>query len=320
MTSLREQFPGFRIWREITGDRTRYIARSLHPGLAPHTVVTADPEELATILASACGQQPGPGTPPGQAAPNIARMYDYWTGGKDHFAADRHAADTVLADFPEVAQVARANREFVTRAVAHVATQGITQYLDIGAGLPAWPAVHQIAQAAHPAARTVYVDNDEIVLVHARALLATGPGVTVVPGDLRDTAAILASPGLRRLIDLGQPVCMILAAVLHFLTLDDASAAVAALTAVMAPGSYLILSVGTSTGTSPALIERLRAAYQGTTPISDPTTDQIAARFTGLDLQPPGLVDVWNWRPTTRAHWRPRSARIVGGVARKARA
>ncbi|HUY48378.1 MAG TPA: SAM-dependent methyltransferase [Streptosporangiaceae bacterium] len=148
-------------------------------------------------------------------------------GGKDHYPADREAAQSILVDFPEVEHVARANRRFVTRAVRYVAAQGITQYLDIGAGLPTAPAVHETAQQADPAARVAYVDNDSLVITYARALLAGGPGVTVVPGDMRNPAAILANPDLRLLIDLEQPVCLLLASVLHFLLPAEADATVA---------------------------------------------------------------------------------------------
>ncbi|HUY52882.1 MAG TPA: SAM-dependent methyltransferase [Streptosporangiaceae bacterium] len=316
---LRRDFPHFRVWREITGDRTRYVARRVHPGRGPHTVVTDDLGELRSALSKDEGRTgAGPVPPFDPRTPNIARMYDYVLGGKDHYPADRAAADSILVDFPEVAPVARANRLFVTRAVRYVAVQGITQYLDIGAGLPTTPAVHETAQQVNPAARTAYVDNDSLVLTYARALLAGGPGVTVVPGDMRDPATILANPDLRLLIDLDQPTCVLLASVLHFLTPQEAGATVAAFRSAMAPGSYLILSVGTSTGTSPALIDRLRSAYANTSDITGRTAEEIAAWFTGLDLIPPGLVDVDAWRPGSPWHWlTPPTARIIGAVARK---
>ena len=142
------------------------------------------------------------GRPFEPGGPNIARVYDRWLGGKDNYAADRYVADTVAAQFPEVALVARANRQFVARAVAHVAFKGITQFIDVGAGLPATPGVDAIARKAQPGARVAYVDNDPVVLCHARALLAGGPGVAVVAGDMRQPGAILGSPELRGLIDL----------------------------------------------------------------------------------------------------------------------
>ena len=251
------------------------------------------------------------------AVPSIARMYNYWTGGKDHHPADRQAANSVLTDFPEVAAIARANRDFVTRAVAWVAARGISQFLDVGAGLPAEPAVHQTAQRVHPAARTVYVDNDRLVITHARALLAD-PGVAVVPGDLRDPASILADAAKAGAIDLGKPVCVLLAAILHFLSSDEADAAVVAFTRIMVPGSYLIVSAGTSTGTDPALLCRLRAAYSSTTIVTDRTAQEIEGWFHGLELVPPGVVDVQAWRPGCHlSSLAPVAARILGGVGQK---
>ena len=319
LAALRQDFPHFRIWREITGDRIRYVARRVHLGSSPHTVVTDDLTELRIAL-STDEEQPheDPVQPFDSRTPNIARIYDYLLGGKDHHSADRDAAHSILADFPEVAQVARANRQFVLRAVAHVADQGITQFIDVGAGLPTSPAVHEAAQQSQPAARVAYVDNDGLVLTNARALLAKGPGVAVVPGDMRDPAAILAHPDLRLLLDLGQPACVLLASVLHFLLPAEADATVAAFRAAMAPGSYLIVSVGTSTGTSPALLDRLRSAYADTSDITGRPAEDIAAWLTGLDLIPPGLVDVDAWRPGSPRHWlTPPTARIIGAVARK---
>jgi len=218
----------------------------------------------------------------------------------------------------DIPQVARANRQFVTRAVRHVAGEGIRQFIDVGAGLPTAPAVHQTAQEVNPGARVAYVDNDPLVLAYARALLAKGPGVTVIPGDLRDPAPILANPDLRLLLDPDQPVCILLASVLHFLLPAEADATVATFRAAMAPGSYLIVSAGTSTGTSRALIDRLRSAYADTSDITGRPAEEIAAWLTGLDVIPPGLVDVDAWRPGSPRHWLTRpDARIIGAVARK---
>ena len=319
LAALRHEFPGFRIWKEVIRDRTRYVARSTWLGNSPHTVVTRDLGELRATL----GQEPAhraPTPPFDVRAPNIARVYNYWLGGKDHYAADRKAGGSVLDDFPEIALAARANREFVARAVRHVASQGISQFIDAGTGLPlpASPAVHEAAQQIAPATRVAYVDNDPLVLAHARALLANGPGVTVVEGDLSDPQAILGSPALRRIIALHQPVCVLLTCVLHFLTAADADAAVAAFTTAIADGSYLIVSTGTSTGTDPALIERLRSAYAGTTVVTARSEHEIAAWLTGLDLVPPGLVDVRAWRAGWQQHkLTPPTARIIGAVGRK---
>jgi hypothetical protein len=203
LACLREQFPGFRIWREEAWDRIWYIARSQQTGLNPHTVVTGDLGELRTALGVETVTRH---TADGQwldfESPNIAGVYDRWLGGKDNYEVDRYVADTVAAQFPEVALLAQANRQFLARAVAHVASKGISQFIDVGAGLPAAPTVDATARKAQPGARVANVDNDPIALCHARAILAGGPGVAVVAGDIRQPGAILDSPDLRGLIDL----------------------------------------------------------------------------------------------------------------------
>jgi O-methyltransferase involved in polyketide biosynthesis len=316
LNQVQCDFPQFRIWRAFTPHRTSYVARRVYPCPGPHTVVTADLAELRSVL-SAAG-------PPGEAdvpfdpkTPNIARMYAYLLGGKDHFPADRSAAQQILDDFPEVAQAARANRRFVTRAVQYVAEQGVTQFIDVGAGLPVHPTVHGTAQRVDPAARIAYVDNDPLVLVQAQALLA-GPGVVAVLGDLRDPAAILAHPELSRLLDLAKPICVLLASVLHFLPPAQADATVAAFRAALVPGSYLVISSGTSTGTNPALLDRLRSVYANTSDITGRPAEEIAAWLTGWDRVSPGLVDVDAWRPGHDWHWpSPAAARILVAVARR---
>jgi O-methyltransferase involved in polyketide biosynthesis len=319
LAALRDEFPGFRIWRETIGDRTRYIARGARGGISPHTVVTEDVGELRDALGEHPGQQ-AVTVPFDTSAPNIARVYNYWLGGKDHHAADRQAADSVLTDFPEVALVARANREFVTRAIRHVARQGIVQFIDIGAGLPASPAVHEAAQDITADARVAYVDNDPLVLAHARALLAGDPGVAVVNADMREPETILDSRVLRGFIDLDQPVCILLASVLHFLPANQADTTVALLRKRMSPGSYLIISAGTSTGTDPQLIRCLQSAYADATPVTGRTADEIAAWFDGFSLARPGLTNVWAWRPSgPQCLPRPEMtrARFLAGVGRK---
>ncbi len=279
-------------------------------------MITADSDELRSALTCS----PGRYRPPADTwcePPNIARMYDRWIGGKDHLAADRQAADRVAAEFPQVARLARANREFVLRAVAHVATQGIAQFVDIGTGLPTAPTVGQVARNACPAARVAYVDNDPVVLAHARALLASSPAVSVISADLRQPAALLTWAEADGLIDLGHPACLILAAVLHFLTVGEADAIMATIRAAIVPGSYLIVSAGTSTGTDPALIELLQAAYAGTTAVTARPEAEIAAYIADWDLVPPGLTDVGRWRPHHRGHQATPGARIIGAIARK---
>jgi O-methyltransferase involved in polyketide biosynthesis len=251
------------------------------------------------------------------AKANVARIYAHWLGGKDSFEADRAAADSVLVRFPEVAELARANRAFLARAVRHVAGQGVRQFVDFGAGLPDSPNVHEIAREHAPDARVVYVDHDPVVLSHARALLAADENIGVVAGDLRSPALALADPVLRRVMGNGEPVCVILGCVLHFLAASQADAAVAWFRRWMAPGSYLVISAGTSTGTDPELLRQLQAAVGETAPVTGRTAGEIAAWFDGLALARPGVVDVWAWRPGTLVRPARSRARILAGVGRK---
>src|SRR6266498_1582061 len=174
-----------------------------------------------------------------------ARMYDYYLGGKDNFPADREAADQALAASPAVRDMARQNRAFLQRVVRFLARDaGIRQFIDIGAGLPTQGNVHEIAQAITPDARVVYVDNDPIVVVHSDALLA-GHNTTAIKADLREPNVILEHPEVREVIDLDQPVAVLLVAVLHFLQdADDPVGVVARLRDAMAAGSYLAISHG----------------------------------------------------------------------------
>jgi hypothetical protein len=175
--------------------------------------------------------------------PNIARVYDYWLGGKDHFPADRAQAERLLAIYVRLRECAQENRQFLEWAVAWLAELVVRQFLDVGSGLPKARNTHEVAQAVDSTCRVVYVDNDSMVLTHARALLR-GVGVTVVAGALTDPAAMLASPGVCSHIRLDEPVGLILGLVLHFFDADTAREITAAFTGAIAPGSYVVISVG----------------------------------------------------------------------------
>jgi S-adenosyl methyltransferase len=255
--------------------------------------------------------------------PNVARIYDYLLGGKDHFAADRQAAQRLIAALPNAAVVARANRTFLGAAVRHVAHQGVAQYLDIGAGLPTSPSVHECARAIIPGARVAYVDNDPVAVTHAQALLATGDGVIATAGDAHEPEAILADPALTRVIDLNEPVCLLLVSMLHFFTADEADRIVAAFRQRMVPGSYLIISQGNA-NTAPR--EGVQNAYGRDITLTGRPDSEIAAYFDGFDLVPPGLVPVAEWsaaQPDARLpasqHAPPTSpqAGMLAGVGRK---
>jgi O-methyltransferase involved in polyketide biosynthesis len=247
--------------------------------------------------------------------PNMARVYDYWLGGKDHYAADRAEAERLLAIYPPLRDLVRENRAFVTQAVTWAARQGIAQFIDLGAGLPASPPVHRAVRAVLPAARVAYVDVDPVVLSHARALLATDDGVTAVAADLRDPAAVLAHPQLRAVIDLREPVCVILAAVLHFLDADAARAVTGGYARLMAPGSTLIISVARYD--DEMLGKRLSAEYTAATWHNHSHAD-VVSFFAGLDLVGPGVTEAQTWRA-----WMPepvmrhRDGHVLAGVARK---
>jgi O-methyltransferase involved in polyketide biosynthesis len=257
--------------------------------------------------------------------PNAARIYDYLLGGKDHFAADRHAADQLLSALPDAAMAARANRSFLTAAVRYVARCGIGQYVDIGAGLPTSPNVHESARAIVPDARVAYVDNDPVAVTHARALLATDGSVTVIDGDARNPDAILTGLERGALIDLSEPVCVLFASMLHFLTADEADTIVAAFRERMAPGSYLVISAGHHEG-SPVR-EEVQAAYGDKTVLTGRTAAEIARYFDGFDLVPPGGVPVTQWpldetaAPPRQRDWRvspaPVKASMLAGIGRK---
>ncbi len=248
-----------------------------------------------------------------------ARVYDYWLGGKDNFAADREAAERVLAASPGLRERVRANRAFLARAARFLAAEaGIWQFLDIGTGIPAANNTHEVAQAAAPRSRVVYVDNDPIVLVHARALLASGPqGATqYVDGDLRDPAAILRAAA--ETLDFTQPVALMLLGILHLIQDSEGPyEIVAELMDALAPGSYLALAHPASDiGPGQAEAQR-RYNERVSTPQRLRSQDEVARFFAGLDLVPPGLVYVHAWRPDPGDVVPPGGVSSHGGVARK---
>jgi hypothetical protein len=254
------------------------------------------------------------------AVPNVARMYDFMLGGKDNYASDRDAMAKILEIAPETPQRARLNRAFLGRAVRYVAGQGVRQFLDVGAGLPTQDNVHQVAGAVAPDTRTVYVDNDPVVLAHARALLATDQQAAVVAGDVRDPAGILGNSMVTKLLDFTRPVCVLLVAVLHFVP-DSADPAriVAAFRDAIAPGSYLILSHATTEGAPPRELTRgseAESVYdRASAPLRLRDTRQVAPMLDGFSLVEPGLVHVKTWRPNGPV-WNGYDA-FLGAVGRK---
>ncbi len=255
--------------------------------------------------------------------PHSARMYDYFIGGKNHFAADREAAAEVLRNSPSVRIAARENRAFLGRAVRYLAAEaGIRQFLDIGTGLPATGNVHNVAQAAAPSSRVVYADNDPLVLAHARALLTSAPeGRTAyINADLRDPASILSDPVTREVLDFGQPIGLIMVAILHFVGDEDRPGQILeTLIDALAPGSYLAASHLTTEHDPAATTAGQRVMRRAGITMQKRDSDVFAGlAFRGLELVPPGVVLVSEWRPDGEGP-RPTPAEVncYGGVARK---
>jgi S-adenosyl methyltransferase len=237
------------------------------------------------------------GVDTGQA--NTARVYDYLVGGSHNFLADQDVGRAILAVDPEARLFAGANRDFLGRAVRFLGAAGISQFLDIGSGIPTEGNVHEVAQRADPDARVAYVDVDPVAIAHSRAILAGNPRAEVIPGDLRDPAGILAHESTRRLIDLSQPVGLLLVAVLHFIPdSGDPWALVAALRDAIAPGSYLVLGQGTLDGRADTA-QAFQKMYNRsvTTKINMRPRAEIQRFFDGFELVDPGLVFVPQWRP-----------------------
>ncbi|HEU5158974.1 MAG TPA: SAM-dependent methyltransferase [Streptosporangiaceae bacterium] len=255
----------------------------------PDDVALDDPFEIDTTVAHA------------------ARRYNYWLGGEDHFEADRISGDAWVAMYPTVKLAAQENRRFLERAVTFLVEEaGIRQFLDIGTGIPSANTVHEVAQAIAPESRVVYVDNDPIVLAHARRLLSTNTptGATAyIHADVREPAAILGHPDLRATLDLSRPVALMLVAVMHFVEdADDPYGCVATLTDALAPGSYLAMSHGTTE----LLPAEQRVKFEQWVEQEErsrnrdalrPRTEAEFARFfEGMELVPPGIVPLPDWR------------------------
>ena len=259
----------------------------------------------------------GAGIPAGIRAdiPHPARIYDYWLGGKDNFAADRDMAEYVLALVPEMIDYARGNRQFMVRAARFLANTGVTQFLDLGAGLPHSPNLHEIAQWTDPASRVVYVDNDPVVFLHAEALMAQGRGTSVVRADLRDADDVLAQAG--QALDLSQPVGLLFAASLHHIEdVDDPAGIVQRYAKALAPGSFLVLSHCTDEFNYDKIHEGSEDFRRRGGVFVPRSKDAIAAMFGGRELLDPGLVLVSYWRPEGGEPG-PNADRVIayGGIA-----
>ncbi|MFU8871631.1 SAM-dependent methyltransferase [Micromonospora sp. SL4-19] len=258
------------------------------------------------------------------SVPHPARRYDYWLGGKDNFAADRQSGDAVAAAYPAIRTTVIENRRFMQRATRYLAeAAGIRQFLDIGTGIPTSPNMHEVAQGIAPESRVAYVDNDPIVLAHARALLTSSPAgsTAYVDADLRDPERILSHPDIRATIDFDRPVGLMLVAMLHFLTdADDPYGITGRLLEALPSGSYLVISHAT-TDLVPREVAATAAPVTTTSMIDMAfrTRDEFATFFDGLELVPPGISPITEWHPDTPAEQRLPAAQasMYGAVARK---
>ena len=255
--------------------------------------------------------------------PHSARMYDYFLGGKDNFPADREAAEQFLKIFPETRVVARQNRAFLQRAVRFLTAEaGIRQFLDIGTGIPTSPNLHEVAQSVAPECRVVYVDNDPIVLAHARALLTGTPeGRTAyLDADLRDPAKILESAELRDTLDLSRPVAFSLIAILHFLQdSEDPYGIVRTYLDALPSGSYLVITHGSAPVVSEETEKGADVYNKRGINIRPRTPAEIERFFDGLEFVEPGLRPIHQWRPEGTAEEKELAGArlgVYGGVAR----
>ncbi len=230
--------------------------------------------------------------------PNAGRVYDYYLGGSHNVGADREMAREAIGLWPDLPLIMQANRAFLRRAVRYCVAQGVRQFLDIGSGIPTVGNVHEVAQAAAPQARVIYVDVDPVAVMHSSAILEGDPRTGVVQADLRDPEGILSHPEVRALIDFDQPLAVLLVALLHFVPDgDDPAELVGRLTAPLPSGSYLVISHASPDG-QPQRTEEHQELYSRTsTPMTMRTRAQVLALFGGLELVEPGVVFLPQWRP-----------------------
>ena len=251
------------------------------------------------------------------SVPSIARVYDFFLGGKDNFAADRALAEQQIAFAPLIPVLARENRQFLARAAAWAANQGIGQFIDLGCGMPTAPNTHESARAVNPDAKVAYVDNDAVVLGHLNALVAKGdPGITAVDGDIREPAAILAAVGAPGGIDLTRPACLIMGYLLHFSAPEAARELVSAYVCALAPGSYVVISVIRA---DRADADESFGGYSKTVAsVYNHSPEDFASFFGPLELIPPGAVDARRWYPdwAGAAELKKRDGHVLAAVAR----
>jgi S-adenosyl methyltransferase len=287
--------PHSEVWENMAPDVENRVKRE-DPGM------TDSPEYLSKLNTN---------------VPHSARVWNYWLGGKDNFAADRAVGDKVREVYPDVVAVARASRAFLARAVRYLAGEaGIRQFLDLGTGLPTANNTHEVAQAVAPDARVVYVDNDPLVLVHARALLtSSAEGRTdYIDADVRDSEAILV--GAAKTLDFSRPVALMMLGILGNVPDEDGPETIVdRFVAAVPSGSFLVIN--DSTKTADVVAEAVRTAGDAGVDYHLRTPDRIAGFFAGLDLIEPGVVSTPLWRPEPDPAGPPAALNVFCGVGRK---
>ncbi|MFJ2135327.1 SAM-dependent methyltransferase [Streptomyces sp. NPDC087845] len=237
------------------------------------------------------------------SVPSVSRMYDFYLGGSHNFEVDREAARKAMEFMPGLPKIMQANRAFMRRAVRYAVSEGITQFLDIGSGIPTFGNVHEVAQTADPEARVAYVDHDPVAVAHSRAVLEGNERAMIAAADLRRPQEIVKSPEISGLLDLDRPVALLLVAVLHFIEdADDPQTAVAELREALAPGSLVVITHASYEGI-PLSQEEAGGAVGVYKDIRSPlvmrSRDEVARFFEGYEMVEPGLVSMPDWRPDT---------------------
>jgi S-adenosyl methyltransferase len=300
-------FPDYAITQRSIRGKLFYVAEARRPGIAPGFAQAETAGRLRAKL------QAGPVNELNTSQPSIARVYDALLGGKDNFTADRIQADRLLDIVPYAARLARESRQFQARAVAYAARKGVRQFIDIGCGLPTAPNTHQTARLIRPGAAVVYVDNDEQVLLHARAILAREPDIVAIDGDIAYPGEILYDWRTREVLNFYQPVCIVLTMILHFFRARTAQQIITELSTGIPDGSYLIVSVGYLAGEAGKTLTR---EYQPGH-LHYHTRQQVAGFLAGLQLVHPGVTEARTWHAPASRPDSSRAGHVWAAVAQK---
>ena len=303
---LALDFPHHRITMRAIGDKMFYLAEATDAHVQPRFAQAETTGRLRAKLSTPVRQFT-------TAEPSIPRVWDVLLGGKDNFAADREQAAKLLAVFPRAAELARESRGFQRRAVSFAAPAGVRQFLDIGCGLPTSPSTHEVAQEAQPGAAVIYADNDEMVMSHARNLLARAPGVLAVAGDVSRPGEILYDWRVRQALSFHQPICVVLTMTLHFFDAAKALAIIRELIAGVPPGSYLIVSVGQLDGETGQQFSGQYDAGQ----LHHHARADLACFLAGLELISPGITEGRLWRPPVEVTTHARRGHVWAAVGCK---